>query len=166
MRKFVCPGTFDPITNGHLDVIERASKLCDQLTVLVMDNEKKQTVLSLEERFELVKDACASIPKVTVDCYAGLLVDYASSRDVQALVKGIRSEVDYQYEYVMAEANRALAPTLETIFLPASGELAYMSSSIVRSIAWFGGDFSAMVPPVALELIKKRYTKTLHQDGG
>lgn len=159
MRKFVCPGTFDPITNGHIDVISRASRLVDHLIVLVMDNEKKQTVLMLEERYDLVKRALEGMTNVSVDRHAGLLVDYAKTHGVTAVVKGIRNEVDYAYEYVMAEANRAMEPSLDTIFLPASGRLAYMSSSIVRSIAWFGGDITELVPPCAVDLIKRRYTK-------
>ncbi|HHT44130.1 MAG TPA: pantetheine-phosphate adenylyltransferase [Fastidiosipila sp.] len=159
MRKFVCPGTFDPITNGHIDVISRASRLVDHLIVLVMDNEKKQTVLTLEERYDLVKRALDGMTNVSVDRHAGLLVDYAKTHGVTAVVKGIRNEVDYAYEYVMAEANRAMEPSLDTIFLPASGRLAYMSSSIVRSIAWFGGDITELVPPCAVDLIKRRYTK-------
>lgn len=159
MRKFICPGTFDPITNGHIDVISRASRLVDHLIVLVMDNEKKQTVLTLEERYDLVTRALDGMKNVSVDRHAGLLVDYAKTHGVTAVVKGIRNEVDYAYEYVMAEANRAMEPTLDTLFLPASGRLAYMSSSIVRSIAWFGGDITELVPPCAVDLIKRRYTK-------
>ena len=164
MHKLICPGTFDPITNGHLDVIRRARQLCDHLIVLVLDNEAKKTVLSLAERCSLVKDVCSGMPGVSVESHSGLLVDYVRRAGAAAVVRGIRGEADYAYENTMAQANRALYAESDTIFIPASGSLAYMSSSIVRSVAWFGGDISGMVPPAALNMIVKRYAKPTAED--
>lgn len=159
MRTLICPGTFDPITNGHLDVIKRARQLCDRLIVLVLENEAKKTVLTLAERTALVEHVCAGLAGVEVAGHSGLLVDYVRQSDATAVIRGLRSEVDYAYENVMAQANRALAPSVETLFLPADGALSFMSSSIVRSVAWFGGDLTGLVPEAALEIIKKRYGK-------
>lgn len=158
-RTFICPGSFDPVTNGHVDIILRARKLCDHLIVLVLENEAKSTVLSLTKRVALLQDVCQDIEGVEVQGYAGLLVDYAKMIGATALVRGIRSEVDFAYENVMAGANHMLAPDIETVFLPAKGALSYMSSSIVRSVAMHGGDIKKLVPAVVAERIKENYAK-------
>lgn len=158
-RTFICPGSFDPVTNGHVDIILRARKMCDRLIVLVLENEAKSTVLSLAERVALLQDVCQDMKGVEVQGYSGLLVDYAQKVGAKALVRGLRSEVDFAYENIMSGANQMLAPDIETVFLPAKGALSHMSSSIVRSVAYHGGDISKLVPAVVAERIKERYAK-------
>jgi pantetheine-phosphate adenylyltransferase len=157
MRVFVCPGTFDPLTNGHVDVIRRAKHLCDELIVLVLPNAEKTPCVSLDERAAMVKLVFAGAEDIMVDTYDGLLVDYVRDHRVDAVVRGIRNEGDFAYENVMAAANRAMYPYFETIFLAANGAMAYMSSSIVRQVARFGGRIEHMVPAVLQASIALRY---------
>ncbi len=157
MKKAVCPGSFDPITNGHIDIIKRAAELFDEVTVLVMANPDKRCVFSAEERCELIEKAVQNIPKVKVEHYSGLLADYVKEKTVSAIVKGIRSSSDFEYEFQMALANKSLAPNAETVFITADPRNMYVSSSLIRQIAGFGGDVSEFIPKEIVEDIKKRF---------
>lgn len=154
--KVIVPGTFDPLTNGHLEVIRRAAALADDVIVAVAASQAKQPWFTAAERVDLVKAACASLPHVAVDTFDGLLVQYAVRQGAQALVKGLRSVADFEFELQMARANRILSPELETLFLVAGAEYSYLSSSIAREVAMFGGDLDAMVPPNVIEPLRRR----------
>ena len=156
MRKAVYPGSFDPLTNGHLEVAGRASRLVDELFVTVVVNPKKQGLFTLDERCELLRECLAPFPGVRVETFSGLLVDYVRSRQAGWIVKGLRSSGDFEAEWQMARLNRQLAPEVDTLLLPAQEGSAYVSSTFVREIAALGGDVSAMVPaPVLLALRRK-----------
>ena len=154
--KAVYPGSFDPITNGHVDIIKRAAELFDEVTVLVVTNPDKKCVFSPEERCELIKKATDGIGVIKVDCFSGLLADYVKQNEICAIVKGIRSSSDFEYEFQMALANRSLAPSAETVFITADPQNMYVSSSLIRQIAAFGGDVSDFVPKNIVEEIEKR----------
>ena len=157
MKKAVCPGSFDPITNGHLDIIKRAAELFDEVTVLVVTNPDKKCAFSPEERCDLIKKATEDIEGVKVDSFSGLLADYVKRNEINAIVKGIRSSSDFEYEFQMALANRSLAPNAETVFITADPQNMYVSSSLIRQIACFGGDVSDFVPKNIVEEIEKRF---------
>ena len=145
MRRAVCPGSFDPVTNGHVDVIVRAAGLYDELVVGVLVNPGKAGLFSVEERMELLRDAVAAHPNVRVDSFQGLLVDYCRAHDVPVIVKGLRAVGDFEYELQMAQMNRELAG-IETLFVPTAPQVGHLSSSLVKQIAQFGGDVSSLVP--------------------
>lgn len=156
MKIAICPGSFDPVTIGHLDVIERAAGLFDQVIVLVITNNAKVGALfSREERLELI-ERCIHLPNVTVDTYDGLLVDYAERSGASAVVKGLRALSDFEYEFQQALINKSLYPQLETVFLTAKGENMFLSSSMVKEVSRLGGDISAFVPGAIAEDIIKR----------
>ena len=156
MRLAICPGSFDPVTNGHLDVIQRASHLFDKVVVLVAVNADKHGVFTAEERCVLLRRATAHLPNVEVDSYDGLLADYARERHAAAIVKGLRAMSDFEYEFQMALTNRKLNDQVETVFLTTSTEYMYLSSSLVKEVARLGGDISEFVPScVAKEIVNK-----------
>ena len=146
MRLAICPGSFDPVTNGHLDVIQRASRLFDKVIVLVAVNSEKHGLFSVEERCALIRRAAAHLPNVEVEAYGGLLADYARQRGAAAIVKGLRAVSDFEYEFQMALTNRKLNSGVETVFLTTSTEYMYLSSSLVKEVARLGGDISEFVP--------------------
>ena len=150
MRLAICPGSFDPVTNGHLDVIQRASKLFDQVVVLVAVNSEKHGLFTPEERKDLLRRATADLPNVEVESYSGLLADYAQMREAAAIVKGLRAMSDFEYEFQMALTNRKLCSGVETVFLTTSAEYMYLSSSLVKEVASLGGDISEFVPACIL----------------
>jgi pantetheine-phosphate adenylyltransferase len=150
VRRAVCPGSFDPVTNGHVDVINRAAALYDELVVAVLVNPGKAGLFPVEERMELLRDAVAPLPNVRVDSFQGLLVDYCRARDIPVIVKGLRAVSDFEYELQMAQMNRELAGT-ETLFVPTAPQVGHLSSSLVKQIAQFGGDVSTLVPKAVLE---------------
>ena len=156
MKKAVCPGSFDPVTNGHIDIIKRAAELFDEVTVLVVTNPDKKCVFSPEERCDLIRKATEDIGGIKVDSFSGLLADYVKKNGINAIVKGIRSSSDFEYEFQMALANRSLAPNAETVFITADPQNMYVSSSLIRQIALFGGDVSDFVPKNIVEEIEKR----------
>ena len=156
MKKAVCPGSFDPITNGHVDIIRRAAELFDEVTVLVVTNPDKKCVFSPDERCELISKAVEGIEGIKVDSFSGLLADYVKQNGISAIVKGIRSSSDFEYEFQMALANRSLAPDAETVFITADPSNMYVSSSLIRQIAGFGGDVSDFVPKNIVSEIEKR----------
>ena len=146
MRTAIYPGSFDPLTNGHLDVIERAVKLFDHVIVAVAKNESKQPLFSLEERVELVRSCIKNIPTAEVDSFDGLLVDYAKQRNAQAIVRGLRAISDFEFEFQLALMNRKLNEKVETIFMMPKDTYTFLSSRITKEIARLGGDISAFVP--------------------
>lgn len=152
MKIAIYPGSFDPITNGHLSVIRRASKLFDQVLVVVMINHKKPVgCFTYEERMELIKRCTKDIPNVKVDYYAGLLADYAREKNATAIVKGLRAVSDFEHEFQQALTNKELNPDVETVFVTAGADYMYLSSSIVKQVCQFGGDVSKFVPPEVYE---------------
>ncbi|WP_040338229.1 pantetheine-phosphate adenylyltransferase [Candidatus Blastococcus massiliensis] len=155
MRRAVCPGSFDPVTNGHVDVIRRASALYDELIVAVLVNPGKAGFFSVEERMELIRESVADLPDVTVDSFTGLLVDYCRDRDVPVIVKGLRAVSDFEYELQMAQMNRELAG-IETLFVPTAPQVGHLSSSLIKQIATFGGDVSRLVPAAVNDRLRER----------
>lgn len=151
----LCPGTFDPVTNGHLDIIERAADLFDQVIVAVIENPSKEPLFGLEDRRQMLKEALADRRDVEVDSFAGLLVDYARVKGVGVIVKGIRAISDFDYELQMAQMNRRLAG-IETAFIPTSPTWSYLSSSLVKEVARLGGDVEGLVPPHVLERLREQ----------
>ena len=145
MRRAVCPGSFDPVTNGHVDVIARAAALYDELVVAVLVNPGKAGLFDVEERMGLLREAVVDVPNVTVDSFEGLLVDYCRHRGIPVIVKGLRAVGDFEYELQMAQMNRELAG-VETLFMPTAPQVGHLSSSLVKQIARFGGDVSSLVP--------------------
>lgn len=154
----ICPGSFDPVTKGHLDIITRSSKMFEKVIVVVMSNAKKinATSFSIEERMEMLRRATADLPNVEVDHSEGLLAEYAAEKNASAIVKGLRAVTDFEYEFQMALANKKLNPMVETVFLTTSAENMYLSSSMVKQIASMGGDISDFVPEVIHSDILKR----------
>jgi pantetheine-phosphate adenylyltransferase len=152
----IYPGSFDPLTLGHLDLIERAAHIFDEVIVAVGVNSRKQTFFSAAERLEMVKAAVKSIKNVKVDSFDGLLVDYARSKKVHVLLRGLRAFSDFEYEFQMALANRKLAPGIEAIFLMPKETHSYISSSTVREIVDRGGDISQFVPPSVKKFIERK----------
>lgn len=159
MKRALTPGTFDPITSGHLDVIARASQLVDEVVVAVADSQKKGPLFTLEERVELVRQATAHLLNVRVEPFKGLLVDFAKELDATVVVKGLRAITDFEYEFQMTALNYQLDKELETLFIMSTPQHMYLSSSIVREIASLGGDVSQFVPPCVNEALVKRYAE-------
>ena len=156
----VCPGSFDPITIGHLDIISRSSKMFSKVIVVVMSNVYKSSgSFTVEERVEMIKKSVADIPNVEVDHFDGLLADYAASKNAKAIIKGLRAVTDFEYEFQMALTNKKLNPNLETLFLTTSAENMYLSSSMVKQIASMGGDITDFVPPAIHKDIVNRLKK-------
>lgn len=149
----VYPGSFDPITNGHLDLIDRAAKLCDRLIVTVLRNEQKHPLFTVEERMDMLREVVQDYPNVEVDSFDGLLVGYAQAKGARAVVRGIRAISDYEYELQMALMNRRLSPEIETIFLMAGEAYSFISSRLVKEVIRLGGNISGLVPePVVARL--------------
>lgn len=151
----MCPGSFDPVTNGHVDVIDRAAALYDELVVAVLVNPGKAGFFPVEERMELLREAVGHLPNVTVDSFQGLLVDYCGAHDIPVIVKGLRAVSDFEYELQMAQMNRELA-AIETLFVPTAPQVGHLSSSLVKQIATFGGDVSRLVPAVVNDRLRER----------
>jgi pantetheine-phosphate adenylyltransferase len=146
MRRAVCPGSFDPVTRGHLDIIERAAHLFDEVVVAVGNNAKKNALFTPDERVQMIAEACAPWPGVSVSLFDGLLVDFCVEHDVRAIAKGLRFVSDFDYELQMAQMNRQLTG-VDTVFLPTDPQWSYVSSSLVREVALLGGDVAPFLPP-------------------
>ena len=155
MRKAVCPGSFDPVTNGHLDIISRASDLFDEVTVAVLINKDKEGMFSVDERLEMLRIVAADYPNVKIDAFRGLLVDFCKAHGIPAIVKGLRAISDFDYEQQMPQMNRSLAG-VETVFVPTSPEYSFLASSLVKEIATYGGDVSGLVPVDVLRRLRYR----------
>ncbi len=157
MKIAVCPGSFDPVTIGHIDIIRRAAKLFDKVIVVVMVNyHKPASYFTAEERVELIKRSTKGIDNIEVDTYGGLLADYANQKGACAVVKGLRAVSDFEYEFQQALTNKKLNPEMETVFVAANADNMYLSSSVVKQVCEFGGDISEFVPAEVCEDIIKR----------
>jgi pantetheine-phosphate adenylyltransferase len=150
------PGTFDPPTNGHLDLIERGAKLFDHLIVAVLNNPGKDPLFTVEERVEMLKESTAALKNVSVATFDGLMVEFARQQGVSAVLRGIRAISDYEYEFQMALMNRRLAPEIETVFLQPAGRYSFVSSRMLKEVFSFGGDVSGLVPPNVLKRLRGR----------
>lgn len=160
MLRGIYPGSFDPVTFGHVDIIKRASRIADELIVGVLNNNAKMPLFSVEERVRMLKDVTKDIPNVKIIPFEGLLIECAHKVDAKLVIRGLRAIPDFEYELQMSQTNHKLEPDIETIFLTTSLEYSYLSSSTVREVAAFGGDISQFVPEtVALELKKKMERK-------
>lgn len=157
MKVALYPGSFDPITNGHLDVIERAGKIFDRLIVAILINAQKQTLFTVEERMDMIREVTRTRSHVEVDHFEGLLVDYARRRGVHTVVRGLRAVTDFESEFQMALTNRQLYPEFESVFLMTSNEYAYLSATVVREVAQFGGDADLFVPPYVARKLKEKF---------
>lgn len=146
MKTVICPGSFDPVTKGHMDIIERASKLFDKVIVAVLNNSSKNPSFSIEERIGLLEETTGHLNNIEIATFDGLLVDFAKIKGASAVVKGLRAVTDFEYEFQMSMINKKLCPDIETIFLNTSQEYMYLSSSVVKQIAAAGGDISLFVP--------------------
>ena len=156
MRTVIYPGSFDPFTNGHLDVVNRASKLFDQVIVAVARNEGKGPLFTLDERFDLVGQSIKGLKNISVDAFDGLLVDYVEKRGGQAIIRGLRAVSDFEFEFQLALMNRKLNERVETIFMMPKDTYTFLSSRIVKEIARLGGDVSAFVPPHVVAALKQK----------
>lgn len=151
----LCPGTYDPVTNGHLDIVGRAASLFDRVIMAVVENPAKKPLFEVAERMEMLREALGDLGDVEVDAFSGLLVDYARSRGAGVIVKGLRAVSDFDYELQMAQMNRHLAE-VETVFVPTSARWSYLSSSLVKEVARYGGDVSGLVPDHVLRRLKEK----------
>lgn len=158
MKAAIYPGSFDPVTYGHLDIVRRASDIFDELTVSVLNNKTKTPLFSVEERVRMLEEATKDLPNVTIDSFSGLLIDYAARKDIHVAIRGLRAITDFEYELQIAQTNRKFsAGKLDTVFLTTSLEYAYLSSSTVKEIASFNGDISECVPDFVARMIYEKY---------
>ncbi len=158
MRRAACPGSFDPVTNGHLDIVATASGLFDEVTVAVLVNPSKQSLFSVDERLQMLAEVTAEFPNVRLDSFEGLLVDFCRDRGIRAVVRGLRAVMDFDFELQMAQVNERMSG-IPTLFFPTAPEHSFPSSSLVREVARFGGDVSSMVPAPIAQRLKERFTK-------
>ncbi|MGR5340815.1 pantetheine-phosphate adenylyltransferase [Vibrio astriarenae] len=156
MRKVIYPGTFDPLTNGHLDIIERASKMFDNIVIGIAASPSKRTMFTLEERVKLVEGSIKHLNNVSCVGFSGLLVEFAKSQGADILIRGLRTTIDFEYEFGLTSMYRKLLPNLESVFLTPSDEFTFLSSTIVREVAIHGGDIGGFVPPHVCNAIKKK----------
>ncbi len=157
MRIAVYPGSFDPITNGHLDIIERASRVYDKVVVGVLSNKNKTPLFSLEKRVDMIRLVTKNLDNVEVEAFTGLLVDFVKNKGATVIVKGLRTVADFEYEFQMALLNKALNPEYETMFMMTDTKYSYISSSMVKEVAGFHGDLTGLVPYEIIEEIKNKY---------
>ena len=159
MATALCPGSFDPPTNGHIDVIERASRYFDTVVVAVIANPSKQPLFSLEERSNLLRDALTHVDNIEITSFDGLLVDFAKDRELGVVVKGLRAISDFEYELQMAQMNSNLLPELDTMFMTAKPEWAFLSSSLVKEVARYGGAIEGLVPPGVAKALHEAFSE-------
>ena len=157
MRRAIYPGSFDPITYGHLDIIKRASKLCDELVVGVLNNKQKNPLFSIDERVNMIKELTENLDNVKVDSFEGLTVDFAKAKDAQVIIRGLRAVTDFEIEIQIAQSNKVQYPDLETLFMPTSLKYSYLSSTVAKEFASYGGDISLFVPQEIIPLIEAKY---------
>ncbi|MBT2654248.1 pantetheine-phosphate adenylyltransferase [Bacillus sp. ISL-18] len=156
-RIAVCPGSFDPITYGHLDIIKRGAKVFDIVYVSVLNNSAKSPLFTLEERMDLIKTVTKDLPNVKVDVHSGLLVDYAKSVNANAIIRGLRAVSDFEYEMQITSMNRVLDEDIETFFIMTNSQYSFLSSSIVKEVAKYDGDISSLVPPIVEKQLHKKF---------
>ena len=159
MRRAIYPGSFDPVTYGHLDIINRSSKIVDELIIGVLKNKAKMPLFSVEERVKMLEEVTKDMPKVRIVPFEGLLVDFARQMDARMVVRGLRAITDFEYELQMAQTNHKLEEELETVFLTTALEYSYLSSTIVKEVASFGGDISQFVPELVMDRIFEKINK-------
>ncbi|MBA4538810.1 pantetheine-phosphate adenylyltransferase [Bacillus aquiflavi] len=153
----VCPGSFDPITYGHIDIIARGAKVFDEVNVVVLNNAAKKPLFTVEERLALIKRVTSNIPNVKVDAYSGLLIDYAKSVNANAIIRGLRAVSDFEYEMQITSMNRVLDDKIETFFIMTNSQYSFLSSSIVKEVAKYDGNISELVPPSIEKALKKKF---------
>ena len=158
IRRAVYPGSFDPVTLGHIDIIERAAEIVDELIVGVLVNKGKNPLFSVQERVNMLQIITRDMPNVTVESFDGLLVDFLKRKEAEFVIRGLRAITDFEYELQMAQTNRIMAPDTDTIFLTTNLEYAYLNSTTVREVASFGGDVSKFVPDFIAEAVKEKYS--------
>lgn len=156
MKRAVYTGSFDPVTNGHMDIIRRASEIFDVLIVSILNNKEKTPLFSVEERVKILEEATKDLPNVQIDSFSGLLVDYAREKDLHVIVRGLRAITDFEYELQMAQTNHAMCHNIDTIFLTTDLKYAYLSSSIVKEVASFDGNIDMFVPEPIVPLVRKK----------
>ena len=156
----VYPGSFDPVTYGHLDIIERASKICNKLVIGVLNNSKKTPLFSIDERVKMIQEVVKDIPNVEVKSFSGLTVDFARENHASIIVRGLRAVTDFEYELQLSQTNRAIAPDIDTVFFTTNLKYSYVSSSITKEIAMYGSDISKFVPACVLEKVRDKYKET------
>jgi pantetheine-phosphate adenylyltransferase len=154
------PGTFDPPTNGHVDLIQRGAKLFDHLTVAILNNREKNPLFTVEERVEMLKEVTGTLTNVSIATFEGLMVEFARKQGASAVLRGIRAISDYEYEFQMALMNRRLAPEIETVFLQPAGRYSFVSSRMLKEVFSFGGDVTGLVPPNVLKRLRGRISKS------
>ena len=159
MKSAIYPGSFDPVTYGHLDIIERASQVMDHLIVGVLNNNAKSPLFSVEERVKMLREVTAHLPNVEVQSFGGLLVDFAIQSNANVIVRGLRAITDFEYELQMSQTNRKIAPNVDTIFFTTNLKYAYLSSSIVKEVAMYGGNIDEFVPPVIAGYIWQKFDR-------
>ncbi|MCR4798716.1 MAG: pantetheine-phosphate adenylyltransferase [Lachnospiraceae bacterium] len=157
MKRAIYPGSFDPITFGHIDIIERSVKLFDEIIVAVLNNSQKNSLFSASERVTMIQEIVKDYPTVTVCSFEGLLIDFAKEQDANIIIRGLRAVTDFEYELQIAQTNHVECPALDTVFLTTSLNYSYLSSSVVREFASYGGDISKFVPKQILPLIEEKY---------
>lgn len=158
--KAICPGSFDPVTNGHLDVFTRAARIADEVVVAVLVNRNKAGLFSVDERMEILREVTAHLPNVRVDSFHGLLVDYCQEHDIEAIVKGLRAVSDFDYELQMAQMNHRLAE-VETLFVSTNPQYSFLSSSLIKEVARHGGDVAGLVPQAVLDRLPEKFSDTM-----
>lgn len=166
MRIAIYPGSFDPVTKGHLDIIERSAKMVDMLIVAVLNNNSKSPLFSVEERVNMLKEVTKDKSNVKIDSFSGLLVDFAEQTNASFIIRGLRAVTDFEYELQMAQTNRIMDNNVDTIFLTTSLEYAYLSSSIVKEVAFCGGDIEKFLPPYVVEKVQEKVKIILDKQGG
>ena len=157
MKTAIYPGSFDPVTLGHYDIIERASKIFDKLIVGVLINSAKSPLFSVEERVKMLEDVTADLPNVEIKAFNGLLIDFVRQNDANVIVRGLRAITDFEYELQLAQMNRVIAPEIDTLFLTTNLKYAYLSSSMAKEVAMYGGDLSEFLDPAVARKVREKY---------
>lgn len=158
--KAICPGSFDPVTNGHLDVFTRAARIADEVVVAVLVNRNKAGLFSVDERMEILREVTSHLPNVRIDSFHGLLVDYCREHEIEAIVKGLRAVSDFDYELQMAQLNHRLAE-VETLFVSTNPQYSFLSSSLIKEVAQHGGDVAGLVPQAVLDRLPEKFSDTM-----
>lgn len=158
MTKAIYPGSFDPVTLGHIDIIERSSHVVDELIIGVLINKKKTPTFTMEERLEMIREATEHLDNVKVLCFEGLTVDFAKENDANLIIRGLRAVTDFESEMQIAQTNHSIMPQIDTMFFTTSLEYAFLSSTIVKEVAFYGGDVSGFVPPNVETMLRKKFT--------